>query len=173
MRHNTSRTFTILIILGATFIIPVSFLLWNESYYFDRVPFLSPIEYTGALPIRNDWRGKGDFGARRSGNRRHEGIDILAPLGTPVRAAKGGIAFSQSNKGMGNFVKIQHKNNMVTVYGHLSKTYIKPIQRVRQGQLIGEVGKSGNAKYNGIKPHLHFEVRINGIPVDPKKYIKQ
>ena len=62
---------------------------------------------------------------------------------------------------------------MVTIYSHLSKVCIKPIQKIRQGQLIGEVGKTGNARYNGILPHLHFEVRIHGVAADPKKYLSK
>jgi len=156
-------------------LISLAFFAWNESFYFDAVPCLSPIQYdSGGLAIRNDTRGDGDFGTKRNGNRNHEGIDLFAPVGTPVRAAKGGIAFAGDYpKGMGLFVKIKHKNGMLTVYGHLSKIYIKPIQRVRQGQIIGEVGKTGNARYREILPHLHFEIRRYGVPLDPKQYIRK
>lgn len=162
----------ILFTLGIIIAVPLGHLLWNESFYIDRVPFLCPIEYAGNFPLRNDWRGKGDFGARRNGNRSHQGIDILAPVGTPVRAAKGGIAFAGLHKkGLGKYVEIKHKNGLVTIYSHLSEICIKPIQKVRQGQTIGAVGKTGNARYNGIEPHLHFEIRRGGVAVDPKKFL--
>jgi murein DD-endopeptidase MepM/ murein hydrolase activator NlpD len=133
---------------------------------------LSPIEYTGDFPIRNDWRGEGDFGAKRSGGRKHQGIDMLAPVGTPVRAAKGGLAFAGlQKKGLGQYVEIQHRNGLVTIYAHLSRICIKPVQKVRQGYVIGMVGRTGNARYNGIEPHLHFEVRRGGAAADPKKYL--
>jgi len=168
----TFRKRYIVLILLAVIAIPGSYILWDESFYFDMSPMLVPIEYTGSLPIRNDWRGHGDFGARRNGRRRHQGIDLLAPIGTPVRAAKGGIAIGGENKkGMGKFVKIIHKHGLTTIYGHLSKVYIKPVQMIRQGQLIGEVGNTGNARYNGVLPHLHFEVRLRGGAQDPKNYL--
>ena len=162
----------ILLVLGFIGAIPLGCFIWNESFDFDRVPFLSPIEYTGGFPLRNDWRGEGGFGAKRSGNRSHQGIDMLAPVGVHVRAAKGGIAFAGLHKkGLGKYVEIKHKNGIVTIYSHLSEIYILPIQKVRQGQIIGAVGKTGNARYNGIEPHLHFEIRHKGVAVDPKKYL--
>lgn len=154
-------------------LIPLTLFIWNESFYFDRVPFLVPIDYSGELPVRNDWRGNGNFGTRRSGHRKHEGIDLLAPLGAPVIAAKGGIAVANETKGMGKFVRIKHKNGMMTIYGHLSKICINHVQMVRQGQLIGEVGNTGNARYNGILPHLHFEIRQHGVARDPRGYFRK
>jgi len=77
----------------------------------------------------------------------------------------------ENKKGMGKFIRIMHKNNLVTIYGHLSKIYIKPTQMVRQGEVIGEIGNTGNARYNGISPHLHFEIRKNGVAVDPNEYL--
>ena len=162
----------ILFILSLAVLIPCAFVVWNESFYFDMVKMRSPVKYSGELPVRYDFRGNGNFGARRNGHRRHQGLDILAPLGTPVIAAKGGMAVSCENKkGMGKFIRIKHKNGLMTIYGHLSKICIKPVQMVRQGQIIGEVGNTGNARYNGITPHLHFEVRQYGVAVDPKEYL--
>lgn len=154
--------------------IPIAHFIWEESFYFDKVLMLSPIEINGDMPIRNDWRGEGDFGTKRSGNRKHAGIDILSPIGTPVRAVKGGYAISGFVKdGMGYYVKIRHKKDLMTVYGHLSKVYLKETQMVRQGQPIGEVGNTGNAKFNGILPHLHMELRQRGVPIDPKEYMEK
>ena len=166
------KRYIILTLLAIVIAIPGGYILWDESFYFDMVPMVAPIEHTGSLPVRDDWRGHGGFGTRRSGGRRHQGIDILAPIGTPVRAAKGGIAIAGENKmGMGKFVRIIHRHGLTTVYGHLSKVHIKPVQMIRQGQLIGEVGNTGNAKYNGVLPHVHFEVRLRGSAQDPMKYL--
>ncbi len=164
------KTF-VLFLYGFIIAAPLGVFIWSESFYMDRAAFLPPIEYEDAFPLRNDWRGEGAFGAKRSGNRTHQGIDILAPVGTPVRAAKGGVAFAGLHKkGLGKYVEIKHRNGLVTIYSHLSEVYISPVQKVRQGQVIGAVGKTGNAAYNGIKPHLHFEIRRRGVAIDPKKY---
>lgn len=153
---------------------PLAIFVWNESFYWDKVVLLSPIDYPGGLLIRNDSRGDGGFGAKRRGGRKHQGIDMLAAVGTPVRAAKGGRAYvGFHKKGLGLFVEIRHKNEITTIYSHLSKTGIRHTQKVRQGQVIGAVGKTGNAKYNGINPHLHFELRIRGVATDPKRYLSQ
>ena len=162
----------ILLILSLAVLIPGALVIWNESFYFDRVEILCPIRYAGGVPVRSDSMGSGNFGSRRNGNRRHQGLDLVAPLGTPVIAAKGGMAVACENKkGMGKFVRIKHKNGLMTVYGHLSTIYIKPVQMVRQGQPIGEVGNTGNARYNGITPHLHFEIRRRGVAINPRDYL--
>lgn len=162
----------ILLCLAGVIISVIAFLAWEESFYLDIKPFVPPVVYSGCIPIRNDSMGSGDFGKRRNGHRRHRGLDIISEIGSPVRASKGGLAFACDEKaGMGKFIMIKHKNGLGTLYGHLSKVYIRPIQLVRQGQLIGEVGRSGNANDRRIQTHLHFEVRKYGIPLDPKDYL--
>lgn len=96
----------------------------------------------------------------------HTGVDYAAPTGTPVRTvADGVVTFSGWQNGYGNVIYVQHSGPYSTVYAHLS--YISPGARkgarVRQGQLIGEVGATGWA----TGPHLHYEVRINNVPQDP------
>ncbi|MCM8797290.1 MAG: M23 family metallopeptidase [Candidatus Omnitrophica bacterium] len=152
------------------FVFPI-FIIYN-LYYLDREYFLCPIQYKGEMVIRNDRRGEGFFAAPRNGNRIHQGIDLFAEVGTPVLAARSGkvVAATQS-KGMGKYVIIKHADNMVTVYGHLSSLFVKNNDFVRQGQIIGRVGKTGNANFHDIKPHLHFEIKINGNPEDPLKYL--
>lgn len=145
-------------------------LIWllNDFYYIDKVECINPIIGNKAILLRIDSRGRGEFGAPRSGNRTHKGIDILADIGTPVVAVKSGIAIPGEIKtGMGKFVKIRHSKRLETIYGHLSKVYVKPYQKVRQGDIIGEVGNTGNARYKEIKPHVHFEIKIEGKSVDP------
>jgi len=110
------------------------------------------------------------FGPRRVsvGSSNHQGIDIAAPAGTPVHAADGGeVIFSGWNGGFGNLIKIRHDNGHVTYYAHLSSIDVSTGQFVYRGQFIGRVGMTGTASGN----HLHFEIRINGVPVDPMLHL--
>jgi murein DD-endopeptidase MepM/ murein hydrolase activator NlpD len=72
---------------------------------------------------------------------------------------------------MGNYVVLRHRGNLVTIYGHLKDISVKKNKFVRQGQIIGTVGKTGNANYRDIQPHLHLEVRKNRLPEDPMAYL--
>lgn len=154
-------------------LIPSSFFIYKESFYWDKSDFIIPVQYIGEIPIRSDIFGDGKFGAKRKNNRLHNGIDILVPYRAPVRAVKGGLAIAgEEKRGMGKYVVIKHKRGLTTVYGHLSDIYIKSTQMVRQGDVIGAVGKSGNASHKAIKPHLHFEIRKNGKPLNPKYFLK-
>lgn len=138
----------------------------------DRQYFVCPIEYKNDLVVRHDQRGLGWFAANRSGSRVHKGLDLLASVGIPVCAAKSGqVVGAAQNSGMGKYVIIRHRDAMVTIYGHLSKIAVRRGQRVRQGQVIGNVGKTGNAAAHNMLPHLHFEIRKAGVPVDPLEYI--
>jgi len=99
--------------------------------------------------------------------RMHEGIDIGVPCGTPIHAAASGtVIYSGWEDGYGNFVVIDHGNGLATAYGHQSAIYVSG-GSVSQGQTIGAVGSTGNS--TGC--HLHFEVRVNGNPVDPLGYL--
>ncbi len=99
--------------------------------------------------------------------RMHEGIDIAAPSGTPIRAvANGRIIYTGSMSGYGNITIIDHGNGLATAYAHQSAFYIGS-GPVSQGTAIGAVGMTGNS----TGPHLHFEVRVNGSPVDPMGYL--
>ena len=97
----------------------------------------------------------------------HEGIDIGVPCGTPIHAAASGtVIYSGWADGYGNFVVIDHGNGLATAYGHQSAIYVSG-GAVSQGQTIGAVGSTGHS--TGC--HLHFEVRVNGSPVDPLGYL--
>ncbi len=99
--------------------------------------------------------------------RMHEGIDIAVGYGTPIHAAASGtVVFSGWMSGYGNFVIIDHGGGMATAYGHQSAIAVG-LGPVSQGQVIGYVGCTGHC----FGPHLHFEVRINGSPVDPLGYL--
>jgi murein DD-endopeptidase MepM/ murein hydrolase activator NlpD len=150
----------------------LSIYIFISLYFLDKVYFLCPIEYKGEMVIRSDARGDGFFSAKRNGYRVHEGIDLLAEVGTPVLAARSGRVVSAThNKGMGNYIIIRHPQNLITVYGHLSAISVRKNEFVRQGEVIGRVGKTGNANFRDIQPHLHFEARINSIPQDPLGYL--
>ena len=99
--------------------------------------------------------------------RMHEGVDIAAPTGTPIRAAAGGtIIYTGYMGGYGNLTIIDHGNGLATAYAHQSSIYIGG-GAVSQGTVIGAVGSTGNS----TGPHLHFEVRVNGSAVDPMGYL--
>ncbi len=116
-------------------------------------------------PVRGKVVSK--FGWR--GPRHHDGIDISAPEGTPVRAAADGIVIYSGSgfRGYGNLIVIKHTPRVFTIYAHNKKNLVRKGQRVRQGQTIALVGSTGNA----TGPHLHFELRIGNKPVDPLKYL--
>lgn len=99
----------------------------------------------------------------------HEGIDISGRIGQPIYAADGGkVIFSGVESGYGNLVKIDHGNGLVTFYGHCSRLLVSVGQKVSKGDKIALVGSTGNS----TGPHVHFEVRKNGVPVDPMGYLK-
>jgi murein DD-endopeptidase MepM/ murein hydrolase activator NlpD len=100
--------------------------------------------------------------------RMHQGIDIGVPYGTPIHAAAAGrIIYCGWESGYGNLTVIDHGNGLATAYGHQSSIEVHCGQDVAQGQVIGLVGATGDA----TGPHLHFEVRVNGTPVDPLGYL--
>ena len=99
----------------------------------------------------------------------HSGLDFGAPCGTPIKAAGTGSVVSAgfNSGGYGNMTLINHGNGLATLYGHQSSIIVSAGQSVTQGQVIGYVGSTG--KSTGC--HLHFEVRVNGSPVDPTGYL--
>lgn len=109
------------------------------------------------------------FGAR-SGIRSsaHTGLDISAPTGTPIKAtASGTVTFSGRKGSYGYMVVISHGNGIQTYYAHCSQLYVTTGQTVSQGETIASVGSTGNS----TGPHLHLEVRVNGIAYNPQNYV--
>lgn len=112
------------------------------------------------------------FGYRKSPftNRRefHKAFDVSAPKGTPVVApANGVVSFAGPRGAYGKMLKIDHGHGISTVYGHLNKFLKKRGEHVKRGDLVAQIGNTGRS----TGPHLHYEVRVNNIPVNPEKYI--
>ncbi len=98
----------------------------------------------------------------------HEGLDIAAQTGTPVMAPADGVVVKAGfSTGYGNMVEISHGYGIKTIFAHNSRLNVKAGQRVRRGEVISYVGDSGSS----TGPHLHYEVRLNGLPVNPTKYM--
>ncbi len=113
-----------------------------------------------------------EFGTRVSpfheGMKFHQGIDIAAPVGTLIRASADGIvSYAGWERGYGNLVIVNHGYGISTRYAHCAEILVKKGDRVKRGQVIATVGATGRA----TGPHLHYEVRLKGVPVNPRKYI--
>jgi murein DD-endopeptidase MepM/ murein hydrolase activator NlpD len=126
-------------------------------------PSLWPLEgkVTSSFGERQDpFNGEGAF---------HAGIDIGAPYGSAVRAtADGDVAKAGFGSGYGREITIDHGHDLLTVYGHLSSIVVVEGEHVTRGQVIGYVGQSGRS----TGPHLHYEVRVHNVPVNPHKYLR-
>jgi len=133
---------------------------WTQ---FADAPSIWPIEgkISSGFGEREDpFSGEGKF---------HTGLDILAPTGTPIRAAGDGVVESSGMaNGYGREIVIDHGHGLRTLYGHMSALVSVAGEHVIRGQVIGYVGQSGRATC----PHLHYEVRINNVPVNPHKYLR-
>lgn len=112
----------------------------------------------------------GNFGEQRPGHI-HAGIDIAVPEGTPIRAvADGKVALTQgiaASGGYGNYTCVQHTSTVSSCYAHQSRFGVAVGQSVKQGQVIGYSGNTGHS----FGPHLHFEIRVNGVPTQPLNYL--
>jgi len=160
---------------------------WAEATYYVQhhllgLPPGTPIDPTHPAGVRFIWPVPGstitqlfgpssfDFEPPYQGYPHfHTGIDLAAPMGSPVYAAGDGVvvAATQSDVGYGNHIIIAHDGHTLTLYGHLSVMGVKTGDTVKQGQLIGLVGSTGNS----TGPHTHFEVRVDGNPVDPGLFL--
>lgn len=128
------------------------------AYELDQARFSWPVSTTAVSSL---------FGERWG--RPHEGVDIAAPKGTPVKAARAGKVIYASNgiNGYGNMVVIRHSPSFATVYAHLSRFAVRAGDFVERGKTIGKVGMTGRA----TSPHLHFEIRHKRLAVDPLLYL--
>lgn len=118
-----------------------------------------------AAPIDPSYDPKvtGTFGELRPGHT-HAGVDLAVPTGTPIDAARGGqVIYAGAAAGYGQLVTIDHGGGVTTRYGHLSKILVSVGQKLNVGQELGLAGATGDA----TGPHLHFEYRQNGVPLNP------
>jgi len=126
-----------------------------------RKPVIGPVEFTSGFGIRND-----PFLGRPA---MHTGLDFRASTGEPIRAtANGKVASAGWAGGYGRMVEINHGNGLSTRFGHLSEISVKVGDQVKIGQVIGAAGSTGRS----TGPHLHYETRIDGEPVDPQKFLR-
>ena len=117
-----------------------------------------------------DWPLRGVLYARfgKKGREPHDGIDLAVPAGTPVKTGQEGeVLYAGEQRGYGLIVIIRHSERLITLYAHNRDLRVRTGQKVRRGQVIATVGESG--KTSG--PQLHFEVRVDGKPVDPLDYL--
>jgi lipoprotein NlpD len=117
-----------------------------------------------------DWPFRGVLYGRfgKKGREPHDGIDLAAPAGTPVQTAQEGtVLYAGEQKGYGLIVIVQHPNGIITLYAHNRDLRVKTGQTVRRSQVVATVGESGRTS----GPHCHFEVRVEGKPVDPLDYL--
>ena len=131
----------------------------------------SLLEATPTISPTNGWITS-NFGYRISPytNRPafHQGLDIAAPPGTPVRATGSGVVtYTGYDAGYGKLVSIDHGYGILTRYGHNTEIFVVMGQKVKRGDVVATVGNTGRS----TGPHLHYEVHLNGIPINPKNYI--
>ena len=125
----------------------------------EKVPF--------SMPVRSNFRFTSGFGQRWG--RLHAGTDFAGPIGTPIYATADGVVTHASwSSGYGRLIKIQHDFGIETRYAHLNSMDVRVGQRVSRGDRIGALGNSGRS----TGPHLHYEVRESGSPVNPMNYIR-
>ncbi len=144
---------------------------WNKQFY--DAETTREVASAEAFPkVAFQWPVKGTVSSRFGkrylrgrGRHFHEGIDIAARKGTPVKSARSGHVVYATNKisGYGNMVIVQHADSFSTVYAHLTKILVKKGQFVSRSQLVGTVGRTGRSTGH----HLHFEVRSSRRPIDP------
>ena len=135
--------------------------------------FPQPISVPSRNPL-NAGRISSDYGMRKHPilrrRKRHKGIDLAAPRGTPVYAtADGAVSRADRSRSYGLVVYLEHGADLQTRYAHMSKLLVADGQDVKKGDLIGYVGSTGRS----TGPHLHYEVRVDGVAVNPIPYMKE
>jgi len=165
---NTSKKIDILskqMIIQSKSYNEISEFIKNKEKMLASIPAIQPIAIKDLTRFGSPfgWRLHPIFHIMRM----HSGVDLTAPQGTKIYAPGDGIVFqAEPRTGYGNVIKLNHGYGYSTVFGHLSKILVSPGQRVKRGDVIGLVGATGWATC----PHLHYEVRINGTPVNPVNF---
>jgi len=160
---------------GQRIFIPGAKAVLKVEIYFEDVvaePFEKEEQKTVSKKPTFIWPVQGrcvDF-FEESERKRHQGIDIACPLGTPVKAVSSGVVIYSGNtiKGYGNLIILRHSEEFVTVYAHHQVNLVEEGASVERGQFIGKVGQTGRAS----GPHLHFEIRKNSKAIDPLPFLK-
>lgn len=136
----------------------------DDTFGLDEASLPQVKPCAGIITSGFGWRR---FSRRSKRGRMHKGLDIAAPIGTPIVApADGRIAFVGRKHGYGKTVVIDHGGSVMTLFAHNSAILVKEGDVVVQGQEISQIGVTGRS----TGPHLHYEVRIDGNPVNPIKY---
>lgn len=133
----------------------------DKAFFWASLPSTWPAHgwVTSEFGARRGWGGRG---------RLHEGVDIAGPVGTPIGAPGNGVVtYTGYYHGYGQMITIDHGYGISTLYAHCSAVYVKEGQRVKRGMLIAAVGNTGSS----TGPHLHYEVHVDGVPVNPMLYI--
>ena len=149
--------------LAALVVLLLTSMLWSFNF-----------EPPSRAPLSSEFHITSGFGERHhpvlKNKKFHKGIDFKAPIGTPVYATADGIILKTESKenGYGNRIIIKHDEEFESHYSHLSEIHVVKGRKVKKGELIGLVGTSGAS----TAPHLHYEVRKNNKPVDPKDYLR-
>ncbi|EHG21558.1 hypothetical protein HMPREF9334_00975 [Selenomonas infelix ATCC 43532] len=132
------------------------------SYASDSAPHTTPSIWPAAGYVSSP------YGLRFNGTEFHQGIDIAADMGAPIVATADGVVTAAGwNGGYGNMVDVDHGGGIVTRYGHASAVAVTVGQQVRRGEVIAYVGSTGRS----TGPHVHYEVRVDGQPVNPAGYL--
>ncbi|QKG70789.1 M23 family metallopeptidase [Erythrobacter mangrovi] len=144
---------------------------WEEVGRPAGIPAHALVAVPSRLPLDNTTLTS-DFGMRThpvlGGRRNHKGVDLSAPMGTPIYAtADGYVSKAEWFSSYGNFVSLEHGAELQTRYAHMSRIAVAPGTRVQKGDIIGYVGSTGRS----TGPHLHYEVRIGGEAVNPIPYM--
>ena len=136
----------------------------------DRSPAAPTVQGLTSSGFVRPGLGRLTSGYGRRWGRLHAGLDLASGIGSPVRAvAAGRVQSAGWEGGYGRAVRLTHSDGTVTVYGHMSALLVSAGERVDAGQLIGREGSTGHS----TGPHLHFEVRVNGTPINPLPWLRQ
>ena len=137
----------------------------QKSVLKDMLPNSSPVE-AAFNSSSYGWRSDPFNGDKAF----HEGLDFTASMGTAIKAAADGIVTTaEQTPDYGNILKINHGSGLETRYAHASKLLVKPGERVVKGQIVAQVGSTGRS----TGPHLHYEIRLNGNSLDPRRYLQK
>lgn len=142
--------------------------------FFASATWLSKADPPTIAPLKGDIKVTSGFGMRMHPiykvKKQHRGTDFRAPIGTPVYATADGIVekVEHHEKGYGLHIVIRHDEHYQSVYAQLSEMHVEPGQQVEKGDQIGAVGSSGTS----TAPHLHYEVKKDGVYVDPEEYLR-